>query len=679
MPTIQGQASAAATSVAIPAHAVGDLIIVSARGTAAAPSVPGAGGTVPAWVTLQSALANSVGLTTVAFVATATTTTTGVFTNATHICVLVLRPAASKKLQTAAARSSTGNANNTQTIVYPALTLNNGGGASTSFGVRIGTRGVADSEVGTNIPAGWTNQTIQPAGASALMAVHTRAALAANPTADSIATTGTNSAYRAHTVEVEELPLTTDMPAVVAATAAVSVGLSVTRNVAATVTRTGAVAADMVKPITFEALVVANVPYAGEWLSGEFLVGQEPIVTVDMTVVRMVDLSASIAATGVVTAQADKTLSLAATVAATGVVTAQANRTASLSVSVAATGAVAAQQAVTRTLAATVARTGVVVAQEDPARGLASSITGVSALAADVVRTRNLDAVVAGATVVSPSLTVTNASFVALDAVVAGTPAVTVALGKTVSFGCSVAASAAVAVTSNPIRNLAATVAGTSAVVAQANETRSLGASVTGTPALTVAAVVTRGLAVTISRTGVVSADVTVTPFAGTIVSFGCVIANIEVLCGEKLCGTFLCGGSVGPRSVVTASMARTTVWAAGVDGNAQIQAQANKTVGMEASVAAQANVVGLIGLPRYLSVQIGSQAVVSVTKLNFVYIFPTTPVAVDLVPTTEASVLLVPTTETDLPLVPTVTGVATLVPATETDVLLVPTIEEGV
>jgi hypothetical protein len=206
--TVVGQASAAATSVAIPAHAVGDLIVVMARGTAAAPSVPAASGTVPAWATIQSGLANSIGLTVVSFVATATNTTTGAFTNATHIAVLVLRPGAGKRLQTSAARSAVGNGNNTQTIVYPALTLANGGGASTSMGVRVGTRTVAITAVGT-APSGWTNQTIQPAGASALMSVHTRAALAANPTADSVATAGTNAAYRAVTIEVEEVNLVT--------------------------------------------------------------------------------------------------------------------------------------------------------------------------------------------------------------------------------------------------------------------------------------------------------------------------------------------------------------------------------------------------------------------------------------------------------------------------------------
>jgi hypothetical protein len=203
---VVGQASAAATSVAIPAHLPGDLILVFARGTALAPAKPTAGGTVPNWVTCQSAIANSVGLTSVGFVATATDTTTGVFTSATHIVALVLRPDAGKVL--GIGPSSQTNANNTQTIVYPALTLGTTGG--TSWGVRCGTRGVAITAVGT-APSGWTNQAIQPAGASALMSVHTRAGLTSNPVADTVTVTSSNSAYRAHTVEVTEQMLPLDV------------------------------------------------------------------------------------------------------------------------------------------------------------------------------------------------------------------------------------------------------------------------------------------------------------------------------------------------------------------------------------------------------------------------------------------------------------------------------------
>jgi hypothetical protein len=196
---VQGQASAAAASVAIPAHQPGDLIFVFARRASnSSATIPSAGGTVPTWLTAQSLGANTLALTTVYAVATASNHTTGTFTNASHIAVLVLRPDSGKALSVVG--SSTGNANNTTTLVYPALTLTKTDG--TSWGVRCGTKSVASTPVGT-APASWTAQTVQPAGASALMSVHTRASLSANPVADTVSGS-TSAAYRAHTVEVAE-------------------------------------------------------------------------------------------------------------------------------------------------------------------------------------------------------------------------------------------------------------------------------------------------------------------------------------------------------------------------------------------------------------------------------------------------------------------------------------------
>lgn len=196
--TVQGTGSAAATSVAIPAHAAGDLIFVFTRNASTSvPVKPTASGTVPNWTLAQSATANTISLVSAWFVATAATTTTGAWTGATHICVLVLRPDATKVLNVAT--SAVGNGNNTQTIIYPALTVTSLAG--TSWGVRCGTRGVAIAAVGT-APTNWTQRIIQPA--TPLMSVHTRAALTGNPVADTVTTTGTNSAYRAHTIEVTE-------------------------------------------------------------------------------------------------------------------------------------------------------------------------------------------------------------------------------------------------------------------------------------------------------------------------------------------------------------------------------------------------------------------------------------------------------------------------------------------
>lgn len=189
-----GSAAAAAASVAIPAHEIGDVLIVTCRRAAmAAPTIPTAGGTVPAWATVESGGADSLSLVTVMFVATATDTTTGTFTNAAQIIASVLRP---NKAVTLGAHA-TGNAAGTETIVFPALTRQSSDGIC----VRTATRAATDSEV-ANAPTGWTNRAVQPAGASAVLCLHTQDA-GADPTADTVNTTGTPAAYRAHTLEIK--------------------------------------------------------------------------------------------------------------------------------------------------------------------------------------------------------------------------------------------------------------------------------------------------------------------------------------------------------------------------------------------------------------------------------------------------------------------------------------------
>jgi len=649
--SVVGQASAAATSVAIPAHAVGDLIIVSARGTAAAPSVPAAGGTVPAWTTLQSGLANSIGLTTVAFVATATNHTTGAFTNATHICVVVLRPAALKKLQTAAARSSTGNGNNTQTIVYPALTLNNGGGASTSLGVRIGTRGVAVTAVGT-APSGWTNQSIQPAGASALMSLHTRLALAANPAADSVATAGTNSAYRAHTVEVEEVNLgsTQTFATPVAGAGAVSVGMTV-----------------VPPPVTFAIDLATNQPYAGEWEAGEFLAGKENVLAVDLQIVLIDFLDGLIAGQAQVAASLTVTKDLAVTVAGQAAVAAQAVRALGF--------------------AASIDRAAAIVAQQGVVRGLTAPISGLGAVSADLVRvpvTVTFGCVVSGAAVVAPSLTVTNASYVGFDAFVAGAGQVGVQATEQESLVAPVVGKATVApdltVVTASFITFSAGISGAAAISADRSTT------------VTFAAPIVRAATV-----------ISVTPTVIRLVLFEARIQTILPLCGENLCnvlaigGPFICGGFSGPHSVITIGTTRTLSWevpvhgqaeieallrtsipfGVGIQGQAQIQAQSVLTLALAAAVQGQADLFARLNQLLNLIALVQGQAQVR-AKLTYDWLGPTSPGDILLPPTVEVPWILVPTADGSVTLVPTEEEDVVLAATEEEDWLLVPTTERS-
>lgn len=81
-------------SVTIPAHLVGDTIVLAAYNPHAtqAPTKPTAAGTVPNWNYIDNAnSAGGSGITTAQFIATATNTTSGTWSNASYMIAVVLR------------------------------------------------------------------------------------------------------------------------------------------------------------------------------------------------------------------------------------------------------------------------------------------------------------------------------------------------------------------------------------------------------------------------------------------------------------------------------------------------------------------------------------------------------------------------------------------------------------
>lgn len=93
-PVIVGSAAYDAATGVIPAHAVGDMIVIAAaRANATQATKPTASGTTPAYVDIDQAAtqANLRSIRTAQFVATATNHTTGTWTNATSLIVVVLR------------------------------------------------------------------------------------------------------------------------------------------------------------------------------------------------------------------------------------------------------------------------------------------------------------------------------------------------------------------------------------------------------------------------------------------------------------------------------------------------------------------------------------------------------------------------------------------------------------
>ena len=93
---VKGTANAVlGTSVTIPAHAVGDLIVVFAyqNGVAAAPTAPAASGTVPSWSLIQGGGSNSNGSGVWSFTATTTSHTSGTWTNCAGLIAVVIEGA----------------------------------------------------------------------------------------------------------------------------------------------------------------------------------------------------------------------------------------------------------------------------------------------------------------------------------------------------------------------------------------------------------------------------------------------------------------------------------------------------------------------------------------------------------------------------------------------------------
>ena len=119
---------AATTSVILPAHAIGDIIVlfVYRSNSTTTATKPTASGTVPAWVDIDNNTgANTNCARTAYFVATATTTTTGTWTNATGIAAVVITGQFSTPIGGHAESGSTGTS-----VTAPAITPTNTDGTS---------------------------------------------------------------------------------------------------------------------------------------------------------------------------------------------------------------------------------------------------------------------------------------------------------------------------------------------------------------------------------------------------------------------------------------------------------------------------------------------------------------------------------------------------------------------
>lgn len=144
-----GAQANAGTTVTIPAHQSGDLILILAfrDGSVQLPSTPAASGTVPSWVLINNSGASTCSGNFRYFVATGSTTTSGTWTNATEMVCLVYRG-----VKVIGANAVLGG--NSNIIAYPALTLQRTDNSSWVVGV-AGHRSATNVEVA---PTGMTNR-----------------------------------------------------------------------------------------------------------------------------------------------------------------------------------------------------------------------------------------------------------------------------------------------------------------------------------------------------------------------------------------------------------------------------------------------------------------------------------------------------------------------------------------
>lgn len=130
-PIITGVSFNFGATVTIPAHNVGDLIVIHAlRAAAAAPVIPSAGGTVPAWVNINNSGVSNPGARIVYFVATANNHTSGTWTATYMVAIVISGAKAVSPIGGAGDPTDQQTASSTTSATSPALTLSSTDGSS---------------------------------------------------------------------------------------------------------------------------------------------------------------------------------------------------------------------------------------------------------------------------------------------------------------------------------------------------------------------------------------------------------------------------------------------------------------------------------------------------------------------------------------------------------------------
>jgi len=157
--TFSAYTNSATTSVTLPTHAVGNIIVMMASSTSNLPTAPSASGTVPTWTTIR-ATGYFDGLYPIEFrvayaIATATNHTSGTWTGANRLIAAVF--SGNRTSSPIGANAFTGSdAPSSAAMNAPAITLTDTAG--TSAIVQFWTQGFIANFSSTTVPSGYTKR-----------------------------------------------------------------------------------------------------------------------------------------------------------------------------------------------------------------------------------------------------------------------------------------------------------------------------------------------------------------------------------------------------------------------------------------------------------------------------------------------------------------------------------------
>mgnify|MGYP001612623541 FL=1 len=191
-------AAAAATSVTLPPHQIGDTIVIGVwRANNTLATKPAAGGTVPTWIDIDASTgANNGSMRTAYFIATATNHTSGTWTNATRIAVTVLRGQGASPV---GGHAESGGGSGGTDITAPSVTMTRTDGTSQILEFHGGSTASAITYSGA--PTGYTRRALGVSAAEGI-ALNTKDNTTSDGSVNQVVTGQTLTAYRGATVEI---------------------------------------------------------------------------------------------------------------------------------------------------------------------------------------------------------------------------------------------------------------------------------------------------------------------------------------------------------------------------------------------------------------------------------------------------------------------------------------------